>query len=157
MASRPSQLPSTSGGRTGTAAGSIAGRGNVGTGNRGGNVTGGGNRGNISGGNRGNNINTGDRNNINIDRDGIGNINADVDWGWHPGYGYGWGYGAAAAAGAVVGAAVTSAAIGSAVYALPPSCVSSLYGGLTYYNCNDVWYQAQFQGDNVTYIVVEKP
>ena len=161
--SRPSQLPSAPG-RTGTAGGEIAGRGNVGVGNRGGNITGGGNRGgNITGGGNRGNISGGNRNNIsgggnvNIDRDGITNINNDVDWGWHSGYGYGWGYGAAAAAGAVVGAAVTSAVIGSTVYALPPSCVSSLYSGLTYYNCNDVWYQAQFVGDEVTYIVVEKP
>lgn len=150
-ANRPTQLPSNAG-RTSISGGEVVsgGRGNnLGTGNR--NNVGTGNRNTVGNGNR-NNINTGNRNNINIDRDGIRNINTDVDRGWYPGYGYGYGYGAAAAAGAIVGAA-----IGSTIYALPPSCVSSVYTGYTYYHCGDVWYQAQYQGDDVVYVVVEQP
>jgi hypothetical protein len=114
-------------------------------------VGGGANRpGNIGSGNR-NNIAGGDRNIANIDRGNIGNINIDADNGWWPGYGYGYG------AAAVAGAAIATAAIGSAVYTLPPSCISSPYSGYTYYDCAGVWYQPQFEGESVTYIVVEDP
>ena len=162
---RPTTLPSTPG-RTGTAAGQLPSRPGGGGGgiqagggaaNRpgagGGGIQGGGqNRpsqlpsrpGAGGGGIQG----SGNRGDINIDRDNIANINHGGDWdNWHPGW----------AAGAVVGAAVAAAAIGSMVYALPPGCGSAYYTGYTYYDCGGVWYQPQYEGDDVVYVVVENP
>jgi hypothetical protein len=107
---------------------------------------------NRGGGNRsGNRINTGDvnignRTNINIDND------HDHGWDWddhyHP-----------VAAGVAFGtaAAITSAAIGSMMYSLPPACAPYPYGGYSYYSCGGVYYEPRYQGDKVVYVVVEQP
>ena len=134
---------------SGIAGGEVVGRpGAGGIQNRPGNVNGGNiNRGNINTGNinRGN-INTG---NVN----GNWSTDIDVDNGWN-GYG-GWG---AAAAGAAVGAAVGYAAsVGSVVYALPAGCATSVVNGITYQNCNGVWYEPSFAGSSVSYTVVNAP
>lgn len=65
----------------------------------------------------------------------------------------------AAAVGVVAGtaAAVTSAALGSTVYALPTNCVTVFRGDLTYFQCGSVWYQPQYLGSGVTYVVVAPP
>jgi hypothetical protein len=55
------------------------------------------------------------------------------------------------AVGAVAG--MTAAAVGSMYYSLPAGC--SPYGG--YYNCGGTYYQPQYSGDNVTYVVVNNP
>ena len=116
--------------------GEVAGqRGNVNTGNI--------NRGNI---NRGN-INTGNVNNVNVNGYG-GNyhLDNDVDYGWHHPVAAGVAFGTAAA--------VTSAAIGSVVYSLPPSCTVTVVDGVSYQNCGGVWYEPQFAGTSVEYVVV---
>ena len=102
------------------------------------------------------NINT-DRNfnsNTNVNRDWNAdhnwNVDVDVDHGWG---GYGWG---AAAAGFAAGA-LTSAAIGSVVYSLPASCTAVVVNGITYQQCGSTWYQPQFVGSSVEYIVVNQP
>lgn len=109
--------------------------------NRGGNTV---NRG-------GNRVNTG---NVNVGN----NVNVDVDhdngWGWgdgdyHP-----------VAAGMAFGtaAAVTSAVVNGARYSsLPPACAPYPYSGLTYYSCGGVYYAPQYEGDNVVYVVVDRP
>jgi len=48
------------------------------------------------------------------------------------------------------------AAIGSLAYSLPGGCSPYTYGG-PYYQCGNVWYQPQYQGSNVTYVVVDSP
>jgi hypothetical protein len=53
--------------------------------------------------------------------------------------------------------AITAAAIGSTVYALPPSCPAYVYGGATYNHCGGVWYQPEFEGTETTYVVVNAP
>ena len=120
-----------------------ANRGNVNTGNI--------NRGNVNTGNinRGN-INTGNVNNVNVNGYG-GNyhLDYDVDNGWHHPIAAGAAFGAAAA--------VTSAAIGSVVYSLPPSCTVTVVNGVSYQNCGGVWYEPQFAGTSVEYVVVESP
>lgn len=65
----------------------------------------------------------------------------------------------AAAVGVVAGtaAAVTAAALGSTVYALPASCVTVFEHNLTYFHCGSAWYQPQYRGTGVTYIVVNAP
>jgi hypothetical protein len=76
-------------------------------------------------------------------------VNVDHGWdGYHP-VARGVAYGTAAA--------VTAAAIGSVAYSLPPSCATYPYYGYSYYRCGDVWYQPQYSGDQVTYVVVEQP
>jgi hypothetical protein len=112
--------------------------------NQGGNVNRGGNT-VARGGNR---VNTG---NVNIGND----VNIDVDNGWDNN---GWDY-HPVARGVAFGtaAAVTSAVVGSMIYSLPPSCANRVYGGVTYSYCNGVWYQPQYAGSSVTYIVVNQP
>ena len=119
------------------------------------------NRGNINRGdiNRGD-INRADISNRRYDRDvnvnrpvNIGEINGgygdwDNGWGYHPvARGAAWG----------AAAAVTSAAIGSAIYTLPSSCVVVVDDGSTYHQCGSTWYQPQFVGTETQYIVVSPP
>lgn len=91
--------------------------------------------------------------NVNVDRD----INVDVDDDWdrfdndwddHP-----------VAAGVALGTAavITSAVIGSMVYSLPPSCSTMVVHGIAYQQCGGTWYQPQYAGTQVTYIVVNPP
>src|SRR5215831_18217552 len=131
----------------------------------GGGMLGGGNtnRANFSGGDRanfngGNRANVGNGNRANIGN-GSGNfsgntrnVNIDADNGWGGGWG---GYNHPVAAGVAVGAVagMTAAAVGSMYYSLPPGC--SPYGG--YYNCGGTYYQPQYSGSDVTYVVVNNP
>ena len=96
------------------------------------------------------NVNRNFDRNVNVNR----NVNVDVDR-------HGWGccYDHPIAAGVAVGtaAAVTAAAIGSVVYSLPPSCTSVIVSGISYQQCGSAWYQPQYAGSNVTYVVVNPP
>jgi hypothetical protein len=124
----------------------------------------GGDRVNTGDRNSGNRVNTGDRNvdrsrdrETNIDRGDI-NIDNDIDidggdwdngWDWDDNYhpiarGVAWG----------TAAAVTSAVVGSMIYSLPGGC-SPYY--TSYYYCNGVYYQPQYQGDTVVYVTVDDP
>jgi hypothetical protein len=160
--SRPSapvaSRPSVGQPATRPSVGQPANRPAIGAGGNGGGRTNIGNadRTNIGNGDR-TNIGNGDRTNISNDRPININDNDIVAGGghWDSDYGCcsGWG---AAAAGFAAGA-ITAAAIGSTVYALPPACPISVYGGTTYNHCGGVWYQPQFQGTETTYIVVEQP
>ena len=40
---------------------------------------------------------------------------------------------------------------------LPPSCANRYYGGVSYSYCNGTWYQPQYAGSSVTYVVVNQP
>ena len=98
----------------------------------------------------GNRVNTG---NVNVGNNVNVNVDHDNGWGWgdhdyHP-----------VAAGVAFGtaAAVTSAAIGSRYYSLPPSCAPYPYSGYTYYSCGGVYYAPQYEGDTVVYVVVDRP
>jgi hypothetical protein len=55
---------------------------------------------------------------------------------------------------AVVG---TAAVIGSRVNTLPPSCSSVVVGNVAYQQCGSSWYQPQYAGSQVTYVVVNPP
>ncbi len=153
-ASAPTSIQGGARGGARTNTGSVN-RGNVNTGNvnRGNVNTGNINRGNVNTGNinRGN-INTG---NVNIGNDVNINVDRDYNNGWHD-----WDdHYHPVARGVAVGtaAAVTAAAIGSMIYTLPPSCSPYPYRSYTYYSCGGVWYQPQYQGTTVTYVVVAKP
>ncbi|MBO9709541.1 MAG: hypothetical protein J7521_15145 [Caulobacter sp.] len=52
---------------------------------------------------------------------------------------------------------MTSAAIGGTVTTLPSNCVTVFRGDLTYFQCGSVWYQPQYVGSGVTYVVVNAP
>jgi len=97
--------------------------------------------------------------NRNVNRDINRNVNVDVDvhddhhdhwndWDDHP---------FATAAAVTAGVAVTSAVIGSIVSSLQPGCVTTVVNGVAYQQCGSTWYQPQYYGTNVQYIVVNPP
>ncbi len=100
--------------------------------------------------NRNTNRNTNINNNTNINRD----IDIDVDnghwndWDDHP---------FATAAAVTAGVALTSAVIGSIVYSVPPSCSTVIVNGISYSQCGNTWYQPQYYGTTVQYVVVNPP
>jgi hypothetical protein len=47
--------------------------------------------------------------------------------------------------------------IGTIVQVLPAGCTSIVVNGVNYSNCGSVYYKTAFQGNNVIYVVVEKP
>jgi hypothetical protein len=47
--------------------------------------------------------------------------------------------------------------VGSMVHTLPPSCSAVSINGITYQQCGSTWYQPQFAGPNVSYVVVNAP
>jgi hypothetical protein len=63
----------------------------------------------------------------------------------------------ARAVGVAAAATVTAAVVGSIVYSLPPSCSAVVVNGLTYQQCGGTWYQPQYAGTQVTYVVVNAP
>jgi hypothetical protein len=101
---------------------------------------------------------------ININRNTNVNIDRDVNVRRHGRHGYhgnyhdhddddGIGVGAAIAigiAGLAVGSIVTAAA-------MPPSCNMVNVNGTNYKRCGDTWYQPQYSGSEVNYVVVNPP
>ena len=83
-----------------------------------------------------------------------GNINVGCQKNCGNNYYDGWdrrdyyGYGVGLAAGI---------AIGSIAYSLPVGCVTRAYGGVAYRYCGTTWYQPQYSGSTVAYIVVKQP
>jgi hypothetical protein len=55
------------------------------------------------------------------------------------------------------GVAVTSAVIGAVVNSVPPNCAPVNYNGMTYQRCGNTWYQPQYSGPNVQYVVIAPP
>jgi hypothetical protein len=101
------------------------------------------------------NRNVGDVNrNVNVDRD------LDVHGNFYGGYDR-WGHpvaaGAAAGVAAGVAGAVTSAALGSTVAVLPPSCSTVVVDGIGYSQCGSTWYEPYYSGTTVQYMVVSPP
>ena len=99
------------------------------------------------------NVNRGVRRDVNFDRDI--DINVDHHYG---GWGYGCCYHPVARAATATAAAVTTAAVvGSVVNSIPSSCEAVGVNGFTYQRCGSTWYQPQFSGSTVTYVVVNPP
>jgi hypothetical protein len=105
------------------------------------------------------NRNTNVNQNVNVNRNV--NIDRDIDVNVHGGYG---GYGCcynphpvATAAAVTTAAVMTAAVIGSVVNSVPPSCQVVVVGTVSYQQCGSTWYQPQFAGTAVTYIVVNPP
>jgi hypothetical protein len=84
--------------------------------------------------------------NVNASR----SVNVDVDYhdDYHP---------VATAAAAAAAATVTSAVIGSIVHTKPPDAVPVVVNGITYLQVGSTWYQPQYAGTQVTYVVVAPP
>lgn len=61
------------------------------------------------------------------------------------------------AAGVVIGAAATAIAIGATYYALPPGCPPYYWNSFTYYSCDGIYYEPQYEGDTIVYVTVPDP
>jgi hypothetical protein len=85
------------------------------------------------------NVNVNTNRNVDID------VDIDNDHHHHP-------VGTAIAVGATV--AMTAAIVGSVTYTLPPACTVVIINGLTYQQCGSTWYQPQYVGSSVQYVVV---
>ncbi|AYC33237.1 hypothetical protein D3880_13160 [Pseudomonas cavernae] len=57
----------------------------------------------------------------------------------------------------VVVGATTALVIGSVVNSVPANCVPVLVNGVTYQQCGSTWYQPQYIGTQVQYVVVAAP
>jgi hypothetical protein len=53
--------------------------------------------------------------------------------------------------------AVSAVPIGTVVQTLPAGCTSVVVSGVSYSDCGGVFYKSAFQGNNLVYVVVEKP
>ncbi|MGA7120696.1 MAG: hypothetical protein WBY94_11390 [Polyangiaceae bacterium] len=101
------------------------------------------------------NRNTNVNRNSNVSRNTNVNVNRNVNV--NSGYGGGgydrWGHPIATGVAIGATAAVTSAAVGSMVNTLPSGCIASG----PYQNCGGTYYQPQYQGSSVAYVVVNPP
>ena len=52
---------------------------------------------------------------------------------------------------------MTSAIVGSMTPTLPPSCYPVQIGAVLYQQCGSVWYQPQYYGTSVQYVVINPP
>jgi hypothetical protein len=105
--------------------------------------------------NQNKNVNVNSNKNVNVNA----NRNVDIDVNHRGGY-----YDndccfhpIATAAAVTTAAVVTAAVIGSTVNTVPPGCTTTIINGMAYQQCGSTWYQPQYQGSNVTYIVVNQP
>jgi len=57
---------------------------------------------------------------------------------------------------AVIGA-TTATAIGTQVAEVPPDCVSVVASGVAYQHCGNTWYQPQYVGNDMRFVVVPAP
>ncbi|GHD69736.1 hypothetical protein [Jeongeupia chitinilytica] len=99
--------------------------------------------------NRNRNVN----HNINVNQ----NVHVDVDNhhnGWYGDDDY---HPIATAAGVTAAVGLTAAVIGSITRTLPPNCAPYPYSGITYQQCGNTYYQPQYSGTNVQYVVVNPP
>jgi hypothetical protein len=101
--------------------------------------------------NRNTNTNVNRNTNVNVDKNVNVNthrnvdIDVDVDRGWNP-------------VATVAAVAVTAAVVGSVVHSLPPSgCYPVQIGPTLYQQCGSYWYQPQYYGTTVQYVVVNPP
>lgn len=112
-----------------------------------------GNRTHVNNGNR--NVHNGNRNaNINNYRD------VDIDVDGHGRYGYDDDYHPIAAAAAVTATVAVTAAVVGSIFTpaqMPSSCVQVIHYDVAYMQCGSTWYQPQYQGSDVTYVVVNAP
>jgi hypothetical protein len=97
------------------------------------------------------NVNVNRNTNVNVDRDI--DIDVDVDHDWD----HDWDHPIATGVAIGTAAAVTSAVVGSIVRSVPPGCQTIVVNGIGYSQCGTVWYQPQYVGTTVQYVVVNSP
>ena len=111
--------------------------------------------------NRNVNVNQNVNVNRNVHRDVDVHRDRDVDVHVHGGYHgccyHSVGTAVATAAAVTATAVVTAAVVGSIVHTVPPSCTAVVVNGITYQQCGSAWYQPQYSGTTVQYIVVNPP
>ncbi|UOA08645.1 hypothetical protein [Methylobacter sp. S3L5C] len=109
--------------------------------------------------NRSTNINqhTNVNRNTNINRNTNVNVNRNVNV--HGGGYYNHNHNDGIGVGGAIAIGVAGMAIGSMITAaaLPPSCSMVNINGMTYQHCGSSWYQPQYAGSQVNYIVVNPP
>jgi len=88
--------------------------------------------------------------NVNVNRHV--DVDVDVDRNWHP-----VATAAVTTAAVATTAAVTSAVVGSMVHSLPPACTAVAINGIIYQQCGTTWYQPQYVGSSVQYVVIAPP
>jgi hypothetical protein len=106
-----------------------------------------------------NNVKGGNKN-INIDNSRDVHVNVDGNNNCCWGGGYNDDYHPIGTAIAVTAAATATAAIVGSIFTpsqMPSNCVQVIQNNITYLQCGSTWYQPQYQGSNVTYIVVNQP
>lgn len=91
------------------------------------------------------NVNSNKNTNVNVNSNRHVDVDVDVDRGFHP-------------VATVATVALTAAVIGSMTPSLPPSgCVPVMVGNVMYQQCGPNWYQPQYVGSSVQYVVVVAP
>jgi len=98
--------------------------------------------------NRNANVNRNVNHNVNVNQNRHVDIDVDVDRGYHP---------VATAMAVTAGVAVTAAIVGSVTRTLPSGCVPVTIGTIMYQQCGPNWYQPQYSGTTVQYVVVTAP
>ena len=94
--------------------------------------------------------------NTNVNRNTNINVNNNIHGDCLGGcYNRGWDHPVAAAAAVTAAAVATAAVVGSIAYSLPPDCSTPTANG--YYECDGTWYQPQYAGTDVQYVVVNPP
>lgn len=63
----------------------------------------------------------------------------------------------ATAAAVTTATVATAAVVGSIVHSIPPSCSATTVNGVTFQQCGSTWYQPQYSGTSVQYVVVNPP
>jgi hypothetical protein len=96
--------------------------------------------------------------NTNVNRNTNVNVNSNTNVNVHHDYDNDWDNGGAFIAGAVVGG-ITGAAIASSnqttvITTLPSGCATVIINGISSYNCGGVYYQPQYSGSSVTYVII---
>jgi hypothetical protein len=99
------------------------------------------------------NTNVNRNTNVNVNRNANVNVNVNNRGGYYGGY-YDRG---PSVAGVVAASVATAIVVGSIVHSLPPNCTTMVVNGFAYQNCGGTYYQPQYQGSSVTYIVVNHP
>ncbi|WP_266181071.1 hypothetical protein [Dyella humicola] len=104
--------------------------------------------------NRNANVNVNRNANVNVNR----NIDVNADNNWDRGMGGCCYHPVATAAAVTATAVVTAAVVGSIVNSVPSTgCQSVVVNGNGYTQCGSTWYQPQYAGTQVTYVVVNPP
>jgi hypothetical protein len=103
-----------------------------------------------------NNSNRNVNRNVNIDN----HRDVDIDVDGHGRYGYDDHYHPIATAAAVTATVAVTAAVVGSIFTpaqMPSSCVQVIRYNVAYMQCGSTWYQPQYQGSDVTYVVVNAP